>query len=491
MKKRSQSKKPKRGRSEGPLLSPQATGGLTATAGFDFQDRYAVCHVPVWLQRGLRQVFSEGTGDVDVRFAHQGAETRVHFQVKDHEVAPTELREVVSTFAKIDSKMLGVYQSFTLVCPSLSVTLRALERDLARFRNAKPFYDNIPDALASTRDEVVGRLKNAGLEKHITFALEKLYFDVGHTALKQDDGDLHVFISRLLSHPDFATKLREMVIPAFGELARAMSQHRGKVLDREVIDDILRKAVLATPIARPSVTLWVHNWTREKFDLPADYTIDWSEFFDRETRKAPSQSAWNDVLLPELRNLRKQIAADRTERVIRFRGKCALSAGWAIGSAFPVVGGWVFEVPQPPSQEIWKTDDSPTPAYSLRAELIDGDSNSADLILVLNVKGEARAEVLDYGANVGLRQKATLVISPPTEGGRAIGGSADAAAYAIAARDTVGEVVKKHGITRTHVFYYGPLALAIFLGQHFSSVGELQLYEFKAPGYNPAGTLTT
>lgn len=491
MKKRGQSKKPKRGRSDGPLLSPQATGGLIATAGFDFQDRYAVCHLPIWLQRGLRQVFSEGTGDVDVRFAHEGAETRVHFQVKDHEVGPSELRDVVNTFASIDSKMPGVYQSFTLVCPALSSTLRPLERDLARFRNAQPFYDNLPDALSSTRAEVVHRLENAGLKDHIEFALEKVHFDVGHIALKQDDGDLHVFTSRLLSHPDFAAKLREMVIPAFGELARALSKHRGKVLDREAIDDILRRAVLAGPIGRPSVTLWVHNWTREMFDIPADYTIDWSERFDRETRKVPTQSVWNDVLLPQLRQLRKRIAVDRTERVIRFRGKCALSAGWSIGSAFPVVGGWVFEVPQPPSQETWKSDDSPTPTFSLRSELIDGDSNGADLILVLNVKGDARSEVLEYSANAGLRQKITLVISAPTEGGQAIGSSADAAAYALAARDEVGKVVKKYGIKRTHVFYYGPLALAIFLGQHFSSVGELQLYEYTAPGYAPAGTLST
>lgn len=282
-----------------------------------------------------------------------------------------------------------------------------------------------------------------------------------------------------------------MVVPAFGPLARALSTHRGKVLDREAIEEILKKAVLTAPIERPSLALWVHNWTREQFDIPADYVLDWSEHFDRETRKAPPQSVWNEMLLPELRQLRKKMAADRPERVIRFRGKCALSSAWAIGSAFPIVGGWSFEVPQPPSPDAWKSDDTPVPSYSLRSKLIKGDPTSTEMVLILNIRGDARPEVLEYVESVGLRPKLTLVVSPPSEGGQAIGGSSDAIAYSLTARDKVGDVVKKYGIKRTHVFYYGPLALAIFLGQHFSSVGELQLYEYKSPGYVPAGSIST
>jgi hypothetical protein len=477
--------------SAGPLLSPEGIGGLVATGGFDFQDRYAVCNVPLWLQGGLQQLLSEGTGDIDVRFGHKVPQSRAHIQVKDHEVGPEELRESVRKFVELDGQMLDVYQSFTLVCPSLSSTLRSLERGLARLRNVQPFYDDVPDAIESTRDEVVRRLHKAGLQQQVEFALKKLHFDVGHNALKHDDGDLDIFTSRLLSHPDFAAKLREMVVPAFGPLARAMSTHRGKVLYREAIEDILKKAVLAAPLERPSLTLWVHNWTREQFNIPADYVLDWSEHFDREARQAPPQSVWNEVLLPELRQLRKKIAVDRPERVIRFRGKCALSCGWAIGSAFPIVGGWSVELPQPPSPETWKSDDTPTPSYSLRSELIDGDPTGTDLVVILNVKGDARPEVLEYAASVGLQPKVNLVVSPPSEGGQAIGGSSDAVAYALAARDKVGEVVKKYGIKRTHVFYYGPLALAIFLGQHFSSVGELQLYEYRSPGYAPAGSIST
>ena len=38
----------------GSLLSPEATGGITAGKGFDFQTRYAACQLPVWLLQKAR-----------------------------------------------------------------------------------------------------------------------------------------------------------------------------------------------------------------------------------------------------------------------------------------------------------------------------------------------------------------------------------------------------------------------------------------------------
>ena len=48
------------------LLSPQAMGGIVAGDGFDFQTRYAACHLPIWLLDGLHQLLFEGTGDITI-----------------------------------------------------------------------------------------------------------------------------------------------------------------------------------------------------------------------------------------------------------------------------------------------------------------------------------------------------------------------------------------------------------------------------------------
>jgi hypothetical protein len=42
-------------------------------AGFNFQTRYAACHLPHWLKEGnFHQPFFEGTGDIDIRFVDAG-----------------------------------------------------------------------------------------------------------------------------------------------------------------------------------------------------------------------------------------------------------------------------------------------------------------------------------------------------------------------------------------------------------------------------------
>ena len=88
----------------GSLVTPSAMGGIVGGKGFDFQTRYTVCHLPVWLTHGgFQQIFSEGTGDIDVRYVTDGKSTRQHIQTKDHDVTPSEFKEVVDTFMTSDS----------------------------------------------------------------------------------------------------------------------------------------------------------------------------------------------------------------------------------------------------------------------------------------------------------------------------------------------------------------------------------------------------
>src|SRR5690349_14710423 len=114
--------------SAGSLLSPEAMGGLVALGGFDFQTRYAACHLPLWLAEGtFHQLFFEGTGDIDIRFKEGEKSSRTHIQVKDHDVSPAELKVVLESFQKLDSDFPDVYKHFTVACPSLSPTLRPIE----------------------------------------------------------------------------------------------------------------------------------------------------------------------------------------------------------------------------------------------------------------------------------------------------------------------------------------------------------------------------
>jgi hypothetical protein len=239
------------------------------------------------------------------------------------------------------------------------------------------------------------------------------------------------------------------------------------------------------------VTLWVHNWTQESFEPPADFVLDWSSHFERATRKVPTEKTWNEELLPQLLALKKTILADKKERLIRFRGKCALSTGIALGAEFPAVGGWIFEISQPPMKDPWRSDATATNPYELSVETIDGDLEGQDLVLGLNIKGDGRGDVMRFVESTGQRPRLFAFMSPPSQGAQSIGGAGDAAAFSIAVRDHLGKLLKTYQLRKTRLFFYGPLALATFLGQQLTSVGEIRLFEYKDPGYVPSCSLRT
>jgi hypothetical protein len=472
----------------GSLLSPEAMGGIMAGKGFDFQTRFAACHLPVWLlDPAFHQLFYEGTGDIDLRFQRGVQSSRVHIQVKDHEVTPAELNEVIKHF-----RMPNTYTQFTLVCPSLSPKLQPTETGLARFRSAKPFYDDAPNALAPTKEELDGRFRKLGLDDaDIDFVCSKLSFDIGYGDFHHDDRAENFFVGRLLSHPDYASMIRAMVRPAYAELLRAIHGKQGAVLERSDVEQALRVAVVATSPGERSITLWVQNWTRETFDDPADYSLDWSQHFDRTSRRVPSPEIWNAELLPELRSLKEKIMAERAERVIRFRGKCALSTGVAVGATFPNVGGWIFEIPQPPAKEPWRSDAKPTRHNDFEVELADGDDAGTDLVLGLNIRGDGREDIRRYIENTGPAPRLFAFMGPSLPSSQSIAGSEDACAFALSVRERLGELLKRHGLAHTRLFFYGPFALAVFLGQQLTSSGEIELFEYQDPGYVPSCSLRT
>ncbi len=466
-------------------------GGLTASKGFGFQTRYAVCQLPVWLlDPAFHQLFHEGTGDLDLPFREGEQSFRIHIQVKDHNVTPAEFCEIVAQFQKRDAEFAGNYTCFTLVSPSLSESLQPIEGGLARLRNAKPFYDDAVAAMAPTKAELDERMRNAGLEQEeIAFVHSKVKIDLVQGDLHHDDRALDVFIAQLLKHPEYKQMIRAAVEPAFAELLRSVDAKRGAVFGRVDIEDVLQRAIVSVGYAEKAITLWVQNWTSEAFDVLADYLLDWSQEFDRSTRRVPVEDVWNNRLLPELKTLRNTIAGGRKERLIRFRGRCALSTSIALGATFPLVGGWAFEVPQPPAREPWRSDATPASPYEMHVEVVDG--GGADIVLGLNIRGDSREDVRRYVDSTGVPPKLFAFMEPALAGSQSIACSAEACAFAMAVRERLSALINKTGAQKTRLFFYGPQALAIFLGQHLTSVGKVQLFEYQDPGYVPSILLST
>lgn len=477
------------------LVAPMAMGGIIGGGGYDFQTRFIACHIPEWLAMNtFTQVFHEGTGDVDVEFGNSKKHEREHIQIKDHQVKTKgEFKHVIETFCGFDQRMPDAYKRFTLACPSLGPEINKLRTGIERLRQGTRFFGKGRAALRDTLDDVKGHITKLGLGKHEQFILDKLYFQLGPVDYHHDGASCDAFIGSLLKNPSYSGKLHDAVRPAYSALLREVNAARGKTLDRVTIQRLIEQALKdVSESTEAGINLDVHNWTFEKYDREADYVVDWSTLFERETRKVPTAMVWNDKLLPELYALRKKLLKESVTRLIRLRGKNTLTTGIALGIVFPQNGGWIFEIPQPPLPTPWRSDAVPVATYALKMEETLEDPSGDSIAYVFNIKGNALRDVREYIAESALSVKAVIAVEPAgSSGALSIADDREAVSLALGARDELHKALTRHKVRMTHLFFYGPFALSVFVGQLLAAIGRVQLYEFQDPGYVSSASLKT
>lgn len=480
------------------LVSPSGMGGLIGGGGYNFQSRYIACHIPEWLaDPAFTQILAEGTGDVDVRFGNSKNPRREHIQVKDHEVKnKSEIKDIVEVFHSFDKGMPGVYEKFVLACPAVGGQVKQLKSWLERLRGARSFFlDDAEIALATTISDIKSLIQELGLSEHEELIFEKLYFQSGLMNFHEDGTACDTFVMHLITkHPEHRRRIVEGVKPAYKALFNEIVNNQGKTLERTDLKSLIDSAIEDDPESNETaINLDIHNWTFEKYERQADYVINWSEKFDRDFRKVPSDAEWNNELIPELYATRKRIASEVSTRLIKLRGKNCLTTGVALGAAFPEIGGWRFEIPQPTEANLWHSGAVPELSYKLTVDeeiQIDPDGNS--IAFLFNIKGNALRDVETFIKEKSIPVKAILPVGPPgTPSGKSIANDREAVSLALSARDELHKALIRHDVRDTHLFFYGPFALSVFVGQLLTSIGRIHLYEFQDPGYIPSATLRT
>ncbi len=98
--------------------------------------------------------------------------------------------------------------------------------------------------------------------------------------------------------------------------------------------------------------------------------------------------------------------------------------------------------------------------------------------------GAAQNQVIDFIEKQKLPVKKIISVQPPNSpGSTSIADDREAMAFTIKARNTLKKALSDCNVHKTHVFFFGPLGLSIFVGQMLTSVGDIQLYEYTNPGY--------
>ena len=242
----------------------------------------------------------------------------------------------------------------------------------------------------------------------------------------------------------------------------------------------------------PEVSLWIHGWAKQGFDLSPTEELDWTAYFNLRERQVASQQTWDSVLLPQLELVQRRLSKPA---FIDFRGKLPLTGMLAVGFAFPEVAGYSFRAVQPTRGELflWRSDAPPTPR-SFLTEIEEGPNPRGDEILVvLSIVGDARPTVQALRERLGDRLRAAIFAQPDGgAGGSSIGSAGDATALAHEAKELLKRVRSRYEASRIHLVVYAPAVFCLFLGQKLNSLRSIETYELtRDHDYQPSVILET
>lgn len=277
-----------------------------------------------------------------------------------------------------------------------------------------------------------------------------------------------------------------------GENARAIALHeirqrieRGgdaKRLTKNDLEEIIQRRGLRTqeedsPVAR----LWIHGWAHQAYDDAPTVELDWTKYFSRPARRIATEADWESTLWPDLERARDKLSQVPGGKYVDVRGKLPLTASVALGYAMSEVAGFRLRVEQPSGgiTHLWRSDAAPSDSSFVIQQ--EKGQRGADLTLGLGVSGDSTADVGALHDRLG---NSALIYAEPDRGTgpAAVRGANDATALAHSAKELMRKAQSRYGVTRVHLAYFGPVAVALFLGQLLNAVGTVVTYERASEG---------
>lgn len=233
------------------------------------------------------------------------------------------------------------------------------------------------------------------------------------------------------------------------------------------------------------LALHAHAQARPAFELGYAIHVDWTAHFQH--RHAPA-AAWTERLVPALSAIVDAIRTSAPKRAVVAEGYISLTAAFALGRAFMEPSGISLTWKQLPKGDEWALHHADTTS-PLGAQLASHDASAADLAVFVSVRGLVEPAVRASMPNLP-PFRAILRIEPPDGLGNAhIKTTAEASTVA---RLVSAEIRKARAtypvIKRTHLFYSGPVGIAMMIGQQLNAVGPVQLYEHHQTPDDAVGT---
>lgn len=289
---------------------------------------------------------------------------------------------------------------------------------------------------------------------------------------------------------------RSIAIDAITKLIKRGGE--SKRITRDVLLKIIdERGLRARDVATPSVSLWIHGWDKQTYEPSPTVELNWSKFFDWETRRIASQEDWDNELFPQLKAAKERFNQRADGKLIDLRGKLPLTASLAVGFMYPIVAGYRFRVEQPTEMGtfLWYSNGVNSSERAFKVVEERDIAGGADLLIAFSVSGNGLRDIRELANQIQPTIKAMVYLEPDNGASKtAITCNEDVVALAAQAIELIREFRDRYETKtgKTHMIVFSPTSFSLFLGQRLSSLGDIITYErARDGGYQASVTLKT
>lgn len=463
------------------LLDADAVGGATAREGFEYQDAFALQHLPQWLsQDAFSHVVSEALGDVEAcYFAGPGQFKRYAFEAKGNRLTLSQLWAELEQFHTIWEASPDEFERFGLVCSEYVDKFQPLVNMLARLRGVGGSYSTDSSIIEETRQKLVRWLVDNGQSTTLAdFIIERVDF-IEFSSANADA----VFKGKLAEHFEslgMDLSGRQQVALA-GEFKRLFdAAHLGPV-SRAALEQAIAKVVGTSVdwMALPSrLTLDSRAPSLGKLGLDAtDFLAAGAEARLRADWASAGQ---------RIDAIREFLLGSRARRSVALPGQLRMSLACFVGAHLKATHEMHLQVKQ--RDEIFRTGNygaAPGPMFSCSDEPAVGVADEGVLVVeAATLAAGADIDAFGSGALKGMPRRTLTRAAPLTS-------SEEFHWAAQEAKASLAELRARHGLKRVHLFLKGPAVLGVFLGYRLNAVGRVQLYDWVGDRYVATAELQT
>lgn len=239
-------------------------------------------------------------------------------------------------------------------------------------------------------------------------------------------------------------------------------------------------------------SLGIYAWADPLPGNSPTVLLDWTAHYDRNTREIPEQPIWDNILFPELQQVKNQLRQIAGLEHIQVQARAPLTTMLALGCTFPTVDGFQFKIEQisGSGKAIWKSNESPSKLkFQIEEPTVEEAEPEAELLIAFSITGSAKSDI-DILRTESSHPFSLVYCEPECGAGdTAIASNADATALTHHARKIMQHYIQQFGATKTHLIIYAPQGFCLFLGQKLNALGEIIAYERRSQGGYQVGVV--